>query len=364
MLPVKKHAPSRAGMLLNYSALHLLTDGVCASVMLGSVLMHADAEKIAGLFLLYNLIAFCGQALTGALCDRLGSLHAAVRLSALLTACGFLFPATLSVTAKVILCGAGNALFHTSAGTAVIRRYGDRAYPLGLFVAPGALGIAVGYYMPVAGYILIPLMLLFAAAPDLGNGLLTVKCSEKSISENLYAAAAPVTLAVLAAVASRSFVGSLAPSYPVHGVKTALIAAFAVCAGKMLGGILYDKAGIIVCAAAIPAAAALSMLLKGPFAALAAALLINLTMPVTLVQLCRLMPNSPGFAFGVAAAMLYPGILLAGTVTPDISSAALAAGFALFFFFIVSAEIFLRTARRTKKDKQIGGGKTEPENAD
>ena len=86
MLPVKKHEPSRAGMLLNYSALHLLTDGVCASVMLGSVLMHADAEKIAGLFLLYNLIAFCGQALTGALCDRLGSLHAAVRLSALLTA--------------------------------------------------------------------------------------------------------------------------------------------------------------------------------------------------------------------------------------------------------------------------------------
>ena len=38
-------------------------------------------------------------------------------------------------------------------------------------------------------------------------------------------------------------------------------------------------------------------------------LALNLTMPITLWQLYRAMPEAPGFAFGVAASALWPGTL-------------------------------------------------------
>ena len=38
-------------------------------------------------------------------------------------------------------------------------------------------------------------------------------------------------------------------------------------------------------------------------------LLLNLTMPVTLWLLYRWMPDSPGFAFGLAASALWPGTI-------------------------------------------------------
>ena len=37
---------------------------------------------------------------------------------------------------------------------------------------------------------------------------------------------------------------------------------------------------------------------------------LNITMPVTLYLIYRLYPDSPGFAFGLAASALWPGSLL------------------------------------------------------
>ena len=47
---------------------------------------------------------------------------------------------------------------------------------------------------------------------------------------------------------------------------------------------------------------------------LAGQLLVNLTMPVTLYLMYRAVPDSPGFAFGLAASALWPGTIAGGLI--------------------------------------------------
>ena len=61
--------------------------------------------------------------------------------------------------------------------------------------------------------------------------------------------------------------------------------------------------------------ATLILLGGGSFAAGAAGqFFLNLSMPITLFLLYRCMPDSPGFAFGLAASALWPGALFGGRI--------------------------------------------------
>ena len=142
----------------------------------------------------------------------------------------------------------------------------------------------------------------------------------------------PVVLLTLA-VAVRAVGGSVV-SFPWKtGTAAALILTFAVWAGKTAGGFVCDRLGprksailSVPAAAILIAFCAVWMLpsLVGQFA-------LNLTMPVTLWLLYRAMPDSPGFAFGLAASALWPGTI-AGMLIPLTGSAACALTLASFLF--------------------------------
>ena len=74
----------------------------------------------------------------------------------------------------VVLAGLGNAAFHVGAGAMVLRLSPNRAAAAGLFVAPGAIGLAIGHwcgtsfrYWPLIG---LPLLFVGAAVIwGLGN---------------------------------------------------------------------------------------------------------------------------------------------------------------------------------------------------
>ena len=57
----------------------------------------------------------------------------------------------------------------------------------------------------------------------------------------------------------------------------------------------------------MPAAVCIAVFSAYPAPSLLGQFLLNLTMPVTLWLLYRAMPAEPGFAFGLAAAALWPG---------------------------------------------------------
>ena len=128
-----------------YSGLHLLVDGMCALAMFGRLLPGGDRGLSV---LVYNFCAFALQmplgvaldALCGGKKGREADFPFLFVLAGVLCTVGgaFLHPAVL---------GIGNALFHVGGGVGTIREDDRRSWRgrgLGVFVAPGALGIYLG----------------------------------------------------------------------------------------------------------------------------------------------------------------------------------------------------------------------------
>ena len=100
----------------------------------------------------------------------------------------------------------------------------------------------------------------------------------------------------------------------------------------------------------MPLAAALILLGgRSPAAGAAGQFFLNLSMPITLYLLYRCLPDSPGFAFGLAASALWPGALIGGMLPTSGGgrSALILLCFALALFAILFAE------RRLSNEKDL-----------
>ena len=131
-----------------YALVHMAVDLSCAFLVYTYVL---GGEQWYLWLLLYNFCAFALQMPIGAAADRLDRNScvavggcAGVLAGLLLGIAGF--PAGAAVVA-----GIGNACFHVGGGIDVLNRSERRAAPLGIFVAPGALGIFLGTMLGRAG---------------------------------------------------------------------------------------------------------------------------------------------------------------------------------------------------------------------
>ena len=96
-----------------------------------------------------------------------------------------------------------------------------------------------------------------------------------------------------------------------------MLAAAFVFAGKSFGGYVCRGLGASRTALfSIPLAAVLTAFcFTWAAPSLAGQLLLNLSMPVTLWLMYSAMPESPGFAFGLAASALYPGTVAGGMIS-------------------------------------------------
>ena len=131
-----------------YALVHMAVDLSCAFLVYTYVL---GGEQWYLWLRLYNFCAFALQMPIGAAADRLDRNScvavggcAGVLAGLLLGIVGF--PAGAAVVA-----GIGNACFHVGGGIDVLNRSERRAAPLGIFVAPGALGIFLGTMLGRAG---------------------------------------------------------------------------------------------------------------------------------------------------------------------------------------------------------------------
>ena len=291
-------------LLLLNSLAHLLVDGLCAATVFGPV---AAAGDISGLVLLYNTLAFSTQCLVGLAADRIGRHGPAAAAAMALVVLGFALP--VPPWLRICLVGGGNSLFHVAGGVMVMERSGGKAGPLGVFVAPGAVGLTLGTLWPVLGT---------AFAILLGCCAIAVAPLEKASpreelpagrSETGVSLAVPLLLTLAVAVRA---VGGTAVTFPWKtGAAMALVTTLCVFGGKTAGGFLCDRlgAGKTALVSVVPAAALIAFCSAWAGPSLAGQLLLNLTMPVTLWLLYRAMPDSPGFAFGLAASALWPGTI-------------------------------------------------------
>ena len=250
-----------------YALVHMAVDLSCAFLVYTYVL---GGEQWYLWLLLYNFCAFALQMPIGAAADRLDRNScvavggcAGVLAGLLLGIVGF--PAGAAVVA-----GIGNACFHVGGGIDVLNRSERRAAPLGIFVAPGALGIFLGTMLGragteaavwIGGLLILSAVVIRAAAGreklwlTSGNAPFSFSVPSSSVpSDRTLMAAA----CFLAAVILRSYSGMI-QNFPWKETLagSGLILAGAVVLGKMAGGVLADKLGIqrtafrSMCAAAV-----------------------------------------------------------------------------------------------------------------
>ena len=301
-------------LTLLYSAMHFLVDFLCAWAMFGFFQAGSDAYLN---ILIYNFCAFALQMPFGTLMDLLKV--KAERKKWLALGCAAL-GAGLTVAGTLThpaVLGVGNALFHVGGGLDVIHedfthRRGGRN--LGIFVAPGAIGLYFGTQLGKGEISFLPLMIAGCLLVALIWLLVMDKRKERQeIAPEFASPKGNILLLIICCfivVILRSYTG-FAASFPwKSGAILGFVAVIATASGKAMGGFLSARFGAGKTMTVTLGLAALCFLLgENPAFGVAALLLFNMSMPVTLYLLAEALPKMPGFSFGLLTFGLFLGFL-------------------------------------------------------
>lgn len=305
------------------SAMHLLVDGICVCCL---YLMASSfsTTQIVGIFLTYNILAFMSQPLTGMMADKMERRHWMLLASVLLLTLAVLATSvvmsakcwTVGMPIVAVLLGAGNSLFHVWGGKQVAVGTGNDIRALGVFVATGAFGLSLG--MVFFSWTLLYLLLLSYC-------LLSVTClhyGDALSSDNSKASRANrfgtmfvlfSVIALIVAVVLRSFVSQAFTTELPKGSAMVLTIGAVSMLGKMVGGWIARWMGIVRMIALVLLVLTACFFLRnqGTMVLMAALFVVNCTMPVTLYLANVVLPGKEGLAFGLLAAALIPGYLMA-----------------------------------------------------
>ena len=304
--------------------LHLLVDGLCVC-SLYLIASSFPVSRLVGIFLTYNVLAFLTQPLTGLLADRMARKHWLLLASVLLLTMAVLATSVvmalgtsaLGIMLVAVLLGMGNSLFHVWGGKQVAVKTNNDMRALGVFVSTGAFGLAIGFVFfswPLLYVFLLLICLLAVGVVQEPEG--SSQESEDERQETRSWSQLFVILAVVGlmlAVMLRSFVGEAFSSGITKSSMMVLLIGGLSMLGKMAGGWIARQMGIVkmlvmvllvVMACYLFKDHGLVILLVGLFA-------VNCTMPVTLYLVNLVLPGKEGLAFGLLAAALIPGYILA-----------------------------------------------------
>ena len=316
------------GLISISSVQHFLVDGLCMCCLFLLTGIYGDSfgaygdRMSLGAILIYNLLAFLSQPLTGLLADRLSHRHwlllwPALLLTVAVAVAMLPFRTEWALITVALLLGAGNSLFHVWGGKQAVIKTGNDIRALGVFVSTGALGLAVGYVF-CSWALLSALLLVF-----IGLSVLYVQWDDgvsqavEDIRSN-HPWLTPLTIWTLVVmlmlcVCYRSFAGEVFSKGITKTQSLILVIGIVAMLGKMAGGWIVRWAGILPSVIVILAGVALCFLFRENlvWALLSGIFLMNCTMPITLYLANLLLPKREGLAFGLLAAALIPGYLLA-----------------------------------------------------
>ena len=342
------------------SVQHFLVDGLCICSMFLLAEIYGEhfgayGDRVSmGAVLTYNVLAFMSQPLTGMMADRMTARHWLLITSSLLltlaVACASMIPTLMTEAPNLmweglgegllilvaVLLGAGNSLFHVWGGKQTVVKMGNDIRALGVFVSTGALGLAVGFvcrsWALLYGLLLavVALAIVFLWSDECGVRSEVAPAAETEgisgderfltphstfLTPRLISPVNVWTVIVLLMlfVGFRSFAGEVFSKGITKSEMLILTVGFVSMLGKMAGGWIARWIGVLRSLAMVLAGVALCVLFRGDSVAvlLVGVFLMNCTMPVTLFLANDVLPKREGLAFGLLAAALIPGYLLA-----------------------------------------------------
>ena len=303
--------------------MHLLVDGICICCLY-LMASHFSTTQIIGIFITYNVLAFMSQPFTGMWADRLERKHWMLLASVLLLTLAVLATSVvmsmewwaLGMPVVAVLLGTGNSLFHVWGGKMVAVSTGNDIRDLGTFVATGAFGLSLGAVFcswPLLYIFLLSLCLLSIIMLHTDES--TSSAGSYKVIKNRFGTTFILlsVTALMAAVMTRSFVSeSFSEGLPKGSGMVLLIGAMSML-GKMAGGWITHRAGIVRTIVIILLVVVLCFLFRNQsiVALFTGVFAINYTMPVTLYLANIVLSGREGLAFGLLAAALIPGYLFA-----------------------------------------------------
>jgi MFS family permease len=319
--------------------LHFLVDGLCACCLY-LVVWPSTTLDVVSLFIIYNVLAFLTQPLTGWIVDRMHQKHwmllgsmllmtLAVALSIFTTYHFLLTTHHLLLTIIPVLLGIANSMFHVWGGQLTAVRTQNDIRSLGIFVSTGAFGLAVGVVF-ASWPLLLGLLFAYCGVPLLflllGGGNTpqpSTSRSAKNFQFSTFRSALPLgsaknlilLLLILLIVGSRSMISTTFSGAMEKTTVIFLLVGFVSMLGKAAGGFLCKWMGMLwACVLMVVGTAVIYFSLHHSPLTLLPLLglfLVNCTMPVTLYFANVLLKGREGLAFGLLAAVLMPGYLLA-----------------------------------------------------
>ena len=298
---------------------------------------------LTGVFVTYTLMAFATQPLTGMWADAMRWKHWMLLGADVLLALGVLTASLVQVVDSASmrelvmflaasLMGIGNSLFHVWGGKQTALTTGNDIRALGVFVSTGAFGLAVGglfFSWSLAYVFLLLICLLSVVSLNISlskEGTLEVFDGKQRRFSMIFVCAA--ILGLMLFVMFRSSVSEVftsgikegpLPTSPRGGEYLLLAIGATAMLGKMAGGWISRWLGIVPTLVLLLLGVAACWLLKSPLTSsggewwlmLTGLFLINCTMPITLYLANEVLKGREGLAFGLLAAALIPGYLLA-----------------------------------------------------
>ena len=310
--------------ILLCSVLHLLVDGLCVCCLY-LIASSFSAMHLVGIFLTYNILAFLTQPLTGLWADSMKHRHWMLLASVLLLTVAVLATSivisfrlsTVGMMVVPILLGMGNSLFHVWGGKQVAVTTGNDMRALGAFVSTGAFGLALGivfFSWPLLYTVLLTICVLSTAYVhlDLKAGISAINSQEAECRfSKLFIWMSLLVLMLV--VMLRSFVGETFSGEMSRTSSMVLLIGLLSMLGKMAGGWLAHHLGIVRMLALVIVLVLVCLVFRSQemVIALVGLFAVNCTMPVTLYLANVVLPKREGLAFGLLAAALIPGYLLA-----------------------------------------------------
>lgn len=294
------------------SVLHLAVDGICAYVIMQDAYCKQSNEIIILVFILYNGLAFLTQPFVGMFLDKKHLEKTSLLLSYIFIILGAIIPFHFII--RITLLGLGNSIFHVVGGKYTVKLTNKKLTFLGLFVAFGATGLAVGTYAKYGESIVLDIFLTLVIV--LGSITLLLKTEEKEEYKKESEALSKediINISLIAVVVLiRAIMGKVC--LPKFNTTITILIVISICIslGKVIGGILSDLIGI-----RLTTIITLSLSLIGYFffrdnlyIYLIATILFNTTMPITLFLANTTLKKREGLSFGILAFMLFPGFLI------------------------------------------------------
>ena len=304
------------------AALHFLVDGLCVCCVYMMAKSSGQYDWL-GVVLTYNILAFMTQPFTGMLADKVRHRHWVLLISVVLLALAVLAVSVALSMGVVeqgmwcvaVLLGMGNSLFHVWGGKQTVVTMGNEMLPIGFFVSTGAMGLAVGVvchsWMLLHVFLLaICLLAILYVRMDVSTDATT---ADGVVSSRFGTGIVWLSMTALVAfVLFRSYTGEVFSS-GVHKTEVVLLlVGAAAMLGKIAGGWLAERFGIIRSMVVVLAVVTVCFLVGGSNVVmlLLGVFMINCTMPVTLYLANVVLEGREGLAFGLLAAALLPGYLL------------------------------------------------------